>query len=105
MQADNLDRNPSASATFTLIRSIDAHSKRVSGVSVWALSGEQARAALIFQNFISHSTLMIRRSRTAGPVCPPDHRHCEDYRLITGTIAYLLCWPTQSAACMRSIAT
>jgi hypothetical protein len=72
MQADKLDRHLSASATFTLIRSIDAHSKRVIGVSVWAHSGEQARAALIFQNFILQSTLMIRRSRTAGPVHPPD---------------------------------
>ena len=90
MQADKLDRHPSASTTFTLIRSIDSHSKRVSGVSVWAHRGEQAHGALIFQNFISHSTLMIRCSRTAGPVYPPDHLHCENYCLLTRTIAYLL---------------
>jgi Glycosyl transferase family 2 len=83
MQANYLDRHPSASATFTLIRSIDEHSKRVGGVSDWAYSGEQARAALIFHNFISHSTLMFRRSRIAGPVYPPDHPHCEDYRLLS----------------------
>ena len=82
MQADYLDRHPSASATFTLIRSIDEHSKRVSGVSDWAYSGEQARAALLFHNFISHSTLMFRRRRIEGPVYPPDHPHCEDYRLL-----------------------
>jgi len=82
LQADFLDRHPKTSAVCTLIRSIDSSGKTRPGVSDWSFSGEEARAAFAFHNFLSHSTLMFRRACAPDPVYPTDHAYCEDYRLL-----------------------
>ena len=82
LQADFLDRYPKSSAVCTLIRSIDSSGKTRPGVSDWSFSGEEARAAFAFHNFLSHSTLMFRRASAPDPVYPPAHAYCEDYRLL-----------------------
>jgi len=82
LQADFLDRHPKASAVCSLIRSVDRDGKTRAGVSDWSFSGEEARAAFVFHNFLSHSTLMFRRAFAPNPVYPPEHPYCEDYRLL-----------------------
>jgi len=81
-QAAFLDANPRASGVYSWIRSIDARGRRRPGVAAWAYAGAQARAALLFHNFVTHSTLMFRRSCAPDPVYAPDYPLCEDYRLI-----------------------
>ena len=82
LQADFLDRHPKASAVCTLIRSVDSNGRPRPGVSDWAFSGEEARAAFAFHNFLSHSTLMFRKSCAPDPVYPIEQAYCEDYRLL-----------------------
>jgi glycosyltransferase involved in cell wall biosynthesis len=82
LQANYLDQHPKASAVATLIRSIDSDGNLRRGVSDWSFSGEEARAAFVFHNFLSHSTLMFRRQYAPEPVYPPEQAYCEDYRLL-----------------------
>jgi glycosyltransferase involved in cell wall biosynthesis len=77
-----LTAHPAASAVYTYIRSIDA-SGRPLGTSVnWDYGGQQARAALMFHNFVTHSTLMFRRECVTEPVYVSDYPLCEDYWLL-----------------------
>ncbi len=82
LQANYLDQHPKASAVCTLIRSIDSDGNTRAGVSDWSFSGEEARAAFVFHNFLSHSTLMFRRQCAPEPVYPREQAYCEDYRLL-----------------------
>lgn len=82
LQADMLDRHPGASAVYSLIRSIDEFGKPVRATSDWRYSGEEAKAALLFHNFITHSALMFRRACATDPVYPEEYPLCEDYNLI-----------------------
>jgi GT2 family glycosyltransferase len=81
-QADWLDANPGASAVYTLIRCVDASGRPRRGVPRWTYSGQQARAALVYHNFVTHSTLMFRRDRVSTVVYPREYPLCEDYNLL-----------------------
>lgn len=81
-QADYLDAHPEVSAVYTLIRSVDANGRPRRGVADWSFSADEARAALLFHNFVSHSTLMFRRDRAPYPVYAADYPLCEDYKLL-----------------------
>jgi glycosyltransferase involved in cell wall biosynthesis len=81
-QADMLDRHPRASAVYSLIQEVDEAGRPIRVTADWRYSGEAARAALLFHNFVTHSTLMFRRDCAPDPVYPADYPLCEDYNLI-----------------------
>jgi glycosyltransferase involved in cell wall biosynthesis len=82
-QAEYLDSRPKASAVYALVQGIDASGRPTRGAVDWAYGGQQARAALMFHNFVTHSALMFRRSCIAGAPYASDYPLCEDYRLIS----------------------
>jgi len=81
-QAEFLDSNPRASAVYSLVQGIDGSGRPIRGAVDWAYGGQQARAALMFHNFVTHSALMFRHGCVAGAPYAPDYPLCEDYRLI-----------------------
>jgi glycosyltransferase involved in cell wall biosynthesis len=82
-QADVLDKNPKISAVYSLVSAIDSNGNKAAGMPDWCYSGEEARAALLFHNFVTHSTLMFRRELAPPPAYSLDYPFCEDYNLIT----------------------
>lgn len=81
-QTEFLDSTPKASAVYSLVQGIDGSGRPLRGAVDWAYGGQQARAALMFHNFVTHSALMFRRECVAGAPYAPDYPLCEDYRLI-----------------------
>jgi hypothetical protein len=81
-QAAFLDANPKAGAVYSLVQGIDGSGRPMPGAVDWGYGGHQARAALIFHNFVTHSALMYRRACIPGVPYAPDYPLCEDYRLI-----------------------
>jgi glycosyltransferase involved in cell wall biosynthesis len=82
VQAKILDRNPRVSGVYSLVRAIDEKGRKAEGLPDWCYSGESAKAALLFHNFVSHSSLMFRRSCAPEPVYSSEYPLCEDYNLL-----------------------
>lgn len=82
-QADVLDKNPNISAVYSLVKAIDSTGKGTVGMPDWCYSGQEARAALLFHNFVTHSTLMFRKELAPDPAYSLDYPFCEDYNLIS----------------------
>jgi glycosyltransferase involved in cell wall biosynthesis len=81
-QADVLDKNPEISAVYSLVKAIDSTGRGTVGMPDWCYSGEEARAGLLFHNFVTHSTLMFRKELAPDPAYSLDYPFCEDYNLI-----------------------
>ncbi len=81
-QAAALDAEPQASAVYCRVSWIGEHGESLRGAPDWDYGGERARIALVFHNFIAHSTLMFRKALVSGPVYVPRFPLCEDYWLI-----------------------
>lgn len=77
-----LTAHPTASAVYTYIDSIDESGRPLGSNVNWDYGGQRARAALMFHNFVTHSTLMFRRECVAEPVYVSDYPLCEDYWLL-----------------------
>ncbi len=81
-QAQVLDESPPASAVYTRVSWIDGEGNPIPGAPDWDYGGHRARIALVFHNFIAHSTLMFRRDAVPAPVYAPQYPLCEDYWLL-----------------------
>jgi glycosyltransferase involved in cell wall biosynthesis len=77
-----LDAHPKVSAVYSQIRYINGLDQPVGASDPWAYSGQQARVAFMFHNFVTHSTLMFRRDHAPDPVYVSDYPLCEDYSLL-----------------------
>ena len=67
---------------YSLVRYIDPEGRSTDGLVDWCYSGEEARAALMFHNLVTHSTLMFRRECAPSPTYASEFTRCEDYNLI-----------------------
>lgn len=77
-----LDSHPEASAVYVRVVWIDGEGKRIAGAPDWDYHGDQARIALVFHNFVAHSSLMFRRTAVGTPIYVPRFPLCEDYWLM-----------------------
>jgi glycosyltransferase involved in cell wall biosynthesis len=82
IQSEILERFPRVSAVYSFVKAIDQNGAPTQGLPDWNYSGQSAKAGLIFHNFVSHSSLMFRRSCAPSPVYASDYPLCEDYNLL-----------------------
>lgn len=83
LQVEYLDSHRDVSAVYSWVDNIDGNSSFIGCRPKRRYKGEEARVALLFKNFVVHSTLMFRREAVSDPVYSPDFPLGEDYHLIS----------------------